>query len=92
MAEKSIKDRVWDAAKKAQSRDPDQYRRDPYGNLIRKDLYGKDAEQGWVVDHITPRSRGGSDNIRNLQALQTATNREKADSLIKRSRHSSSGR
>ncbi|MCG8104951.1 MAG: HNH endonuclease [Candidatus Thiodiazotropha endolucinida] len=43
---------------------------------------------GWEIDHIKPSSRGGSDNIRNLQALKTKVNREKADNLVKRNRHS----
>ena len=43
---------------------------------------------GWEVDHIKPKARGGSDATRNLQALNTSLNREKGDSLVKKSRHS----
>ena len=42
---------------------------------------------GWEIDHIKPTARGGSDSIRNKQALKTSVNREKGDSLVKRSRH-----
>ena len=42
---------------------------------------------GWEVDHIKPKSLGGSDATRNLQALKTEVNREKSDSLVKKSRH-----
>ncbi len=43
--------------------------------------------QGWEIDHIKPESKGGSDAVRNLQAMQTKKNRELGDSLRKRSRH-----
>ncbi|WP_298851930.1 HNH endonuclease domain-containing protein [uncultured Ruegeria sp.] len=36
---------------------------------------------GWQVDHIMPRSRGGSDASRNLQALQTGANQRKSNKL-----------
>lgn len=39
------------------------------------------------IDHIRPVSRGGSDSVNNLQALNTSVNRSKGASLIKRSRH-----
>ncbi len=81
------KGKAWKNAKKIQGEDPDQYRQDPYGNKIRKNSFGKDSEMGWEVDHIIPKARGGSDATQNLQALQTKVNREKSDSLVKKSRH-----
>lgn len=48
------------------------------------------TEKGWEIDHITPKARGGSDATVNLQALNTRLNRQKGDSLKKRSRHSQS--
>ena len=68
--------------------DPAKYRRDPYGNIMDYDEYGKDSNMGWEIDHIKPAARGGSDATRNLQVLKTSVNREKGDSLKKRSRHS----
>jgi 5-methylcytosine-specific restriction endonuclease McrA len=54
-----------------------------------RNSHGKSSEMGWDVDHITPKSRGGSDATKNLQALNSSVNRGKGDSLIKKSRHSS---
>lgn len=80
-------DKVWKKAKTVPGRDPNVFRQDPYGNLIRKDQYGKESKQGWEIDHIKPVSLGGSDHLSNLQAMQTAKNRELADTRKKRSRH-----
>lgn len=88
MATQDQIDKAWARAKEVAGKDPDKYRQDPYGNVIYRDSYGKDTPMGWEVDHIVPKARGGSDAPRNLQALQTAVNREKGDSLQKRSRHS----
>jgi len=85
---KSQKDKIWEKAKKIRGQDPTKYRRDPYGKPMYKDSYGKSSKMGWEIDHIKPKARGGSDAARNLQALNTGTNRSKGDSLVKKSRHS----
>ncbi len=82
------RDRVWDKADNIPGKDPDKYREDPYGNEMFYNSYGKDSPMGWQVDHIKPTSRGGSDHTVNLQALNSQVNREKGNSLKKRSRHS----
>lgn len=79
--------KAWRNAKPIRGANPNTHRQDPYGNKISRGSYGKNSAMGWEVDHIKPKSRGGSDATRNLQALQTKVNREKSDSLIKRSRH-----
>ncbi|MCP4608754.1 MAG: HNH endonuclease [Planctomycetes bacterium] len=81
-------DAVWDKAKKIRGKDPTLYRKDPYGNAMNYNSYGKSSKMGWEVDHIKPSARGGSDAIRNLQALNTGMNRSKGASLVKKSRHS----
>lgn len=81
------KKRVWSQAKPIKGKDPKQYRQDPYGNTLKYSDYGTNKGTGWEIDHIKPKDRGGSDYISNLQALQTKTNREKGDSLVKKSRH-----
>ncbi|MBD3277769.1 MAG: HNH endonuclease [Candidatus Aegiribacteria sp.] len=88
MPKKCRKDRVWDKAKKIRGKDPKLYRKDPYGNVMYYRSYGKNTIMGWEEDHIKPKKHGGSDSVRNLQAINTKTNRQKADSRKKRSRHS----
>lgn len=87
MPSKDEIDKVWKNAKPIRGEDPNKFRQDPYGNKIHKDSYGKEGGMGWEIDHIKPTARGGSDSIRNKQALKTSVNREKGDSLIKKSRH-----
>lgn len=88
MTTKEQKEKAWNNAKRIRGKDPDLYRQDPYGNEMYKHSYGKDSDAGWEVDHIKPKSRGGSNSTYNQQALNTSVNRGKGDSLIKRSRHS----
>ena len=80
-------DAVWNKAKKIRGENPDDTRQDPYGNMLRRDQFGRNTRHGWEIDHIKPESKGGSDAVRNLQAMQTKKNRELGDSLRKRSRH-----
>lgn len=88
MPRRSLKQRVWDKARTVPHKDPNMYRRDTYGTELYWPSYGKNSEKGWVLDHMTPRAKGGSDAVRNLQILSTRTNLEKGASLRKRSRHS----
>ena len=78
---KSDIEHVWGKAKPVRGKNPNQYRRDTKGNVIYKAAYGRNSPMGWQVDHIKPSSKGGSDNRRNLQALQTAANRQKSDKM-----------
>lgn len=80
-------EKAWKNAKPVRGQDPNKIRQDSYGNKINRASYGKNTDTGWEVDHIKPKSRGGSDSTQNLQALKTSVNREKSDSLVKRSRH-----
>lgn len=72
-------DEIWERGQKIGSKDPNLYRRDTAGNVMYKPSYGKDTEMGWVVDHKKPVDKGGTDNLRNLQPLQTDENREKSN-------------
>ncbi len=79
MASQSDIDRAWDKGKEIRGKNPEVWRRDPYGNTIRKASYGTRGEYGWEVDHKKPSSKGGSDSPRNLQAVHWEENREKGD-------------
>ena len=88
MATKKQQDAAWAHAKTVRGKDPDRYRQDAYGNVLFRGSYGKATPMGWDVDHIKPRSEGGSDATVNLQALNASVNRSKGASRVKRSRHS----
>lgn len=88
MPKTAQKHTVWESAKKVRGKDPARYRQDAYGKTIYKGAYGKSSPMGWDLDHILPKSRGGSDATKNLQVLSSSTNRSKGNSLVKKSRHS----
>ncbi|WP_462137988.1 HNH endonuclease [Candidatus Mycalebacterium sp.] len=92
MVTKNQKSKVWSKAKKIKGKNPKLYRKDSYGKTIYKSSYGKSSSMGWEVDHIKPKSKGGSSKTRNLQALNTPTNRGKGADGRKKSRHSKSNK
>ena len=70
---------TWEQAKEIRGRNPDVWRRDSEGNLIKHGSYGTQGQYGWEVDHKNPVSKGGTDSPRNLQALHWRENREKGN-------------
>ena len=77
--QKSKKQKVWEKAHSIRGKNPDQYRRDAEGNVIRHASYGTLGKFGWEIDHKIPKSKGGSDAENNLRALHWEANREKGD-------------
>ena len=73
------KEIAWNNAHRIKGKDPNVYRKDDYGNIIYKSSYGKQSEMGWEIDHRHPKSKGGTDSQRNLQAVQWEENRKKSD-------------
>ena len=84
--------KVWELAKPVGGMDKDKYRKDVYGNIIYKASYGKDTIMGWTIDHIKPVSRGGSNDISNLQALATSKSSSLGETMKKKDRHAKSNK
>lgn len=74
----------WNIARPIRGKNPNLFRRDSLGNVIYKPAYGMNSSIGWEIDHIFPKSKGGSDSRKNLQALQTKANRQKSNTMPRR--------
>jgi 5-methylcytosine-specific restriction endonuclease McrA len=79
MPSKKVVEQVWEKGAPVRGKDPDVWRKDVAGNLIRKPSHGTHGEYGWEVDHKKPVSKGGTDNIRNLQPLHHEANADKTN-------------
>jgi len=77
MATQKQKDTAWQNTPTVRGKNPSLYRRDVFWNEIYKPAYGTMGSKGWEVDHSNPKSRGGTDSSRNLQAMQSNANRSK---------------
>ena len=70
---------AWGKAKPVRGKNPNVWRKDEYGNRIRKASYATRGQYGWELDHKNHRSRGGSDKSRNIQPIHWEENRKKSD-------------
>lgn len=55
------------------------YRKDCCLAIIAKHEFGKKSRYGWEIDHIIPVSKGGTDDIDNLQPLHWENNASKGN-------------
>lgn len=66
---------VWAKGQIVIGYDPNEWRRDTYGNLIRFSDHGnRNSSYGWEIDHIVPVVLGGADDLSNLRPLHWKAN------------------
>ena len=73
---------IWKKATKVHGIDPAFYRKDANGAWIKRQEYGVTGtitSTGWEIDHILPKSKGGLNQLENLQPLQWMNNRTKSN-------------
>ena len=72
-------DLIWEKAQRVEGFDPTKWRQDFAGAWIQRDQYGIQSALGWEIDHMVPRSHGGSDEIANLFPIHWRNNECKGD-------------
>ena len=78
---------VWKKGRKIDGKDPDVYRLDAAGAIIKKDNRRVNTQFGWEIDHIFPKAKLKEagipedkwDDLVNLRPFQADNNRKKGD-------------
>jgi hypothetical protein len=79
-APENSKKAVWRKGTPIPGKEPDIWRLDACNHAMKYSDHGNTGSQyGWEIDHIYPKSRGGSDDLANLQPLYWENNRRKGD-------------
>ena len=75
--------KVWEKGKVMDGYKASDWRKDRCGKIMHFTRHGDtNSEYGWEIDHICPISKGGTDDLHNLQPLQWQNNRKKGDRTI----------
>ena len=75
--------KVWEKATVVSGNKPNKFRKDQCGAWIARNQYGnRDSDYGWEIDHITPKSNGGGDELSNLRPLHWENNMSKSDGKL----------
>lgn len=85
-ADDDLKRKVWEKGRKIVQKgkivNTNVWRWDKCGDVMKYSNHGDvDSKHGWEIDHIKPSSKGGTDNLPNLQPLNWQNNRKKGDSF-----------
>ena len=77
------KKKVWAKATKIEGKNPMMWRLCGItGKVLKYTDHGKPTKYGWDIDHLIPRSIGGSDHLSNLKAVNYKVNRSQGASFI----------
>lgn len=79
MNSKELIEAVWRKAQPVPNNNPNVFRQDYAGAWIRREDFGKGTLYGWAIDHILPKSMGGTDDIDNLIPVQHVNNMMRAN-------------
>ena len=77
----TLKNAAWQKALIVVTHDPNDARKDRFGNWIVWNDYGKKTQFGWEIDHVTPVSWGGLDSHSNVAATHWQANRQKSNNF-----------
>lgn len=70
---------VWRKATSVEGYDSTKWRKDFAGAWIQRSQFGIRSGYGWEIDHLMPKSLGGSDEIGNLLPMHWRNNVNKAN-------------
>ena len=78
-----IVQKVWEKGEVVPGNDPNLWRKDQCKAWIRRSHYGnRNSQYGWEIDHITPISEGGGDELLNPRRLQWQNNVSKQNGRL----------